>query len=49
MDWAGDDPGGAGGLEARALVRRPPPDDPIALAWVDTRRRYHIPHAMPSS
>jgi phytoene synthase len=27
----------------RALAARPPIDDPVALAWADTRARYNIP------
>ncbi len=27
----------------RALSPEPPLDDPVAIAWADTRRRYHIP------
>jgi phytoene synthase len=43
-----DRPGGdaRAGLEAwrrRALAPDPAPDDPIALAWADTRARYQIP------
>lgn len=28
---------------ARALAAAPPPDDLVAVAWADTRRRYHVP------
>ncbi len=28
---------------ARALASHPPTDDPVALAWADTRARYQIP------
>jgi phytoene synthase len=28
---------------ARALSSEPPPDDRVAIAWADTRRRYRIP------
>ena len=30
--------------QQRALADHPYPDDPVALAWADTRARYHIPH-----
>jgi phytoene synthase len=50
-DWPGDLARGAvrcrlARLEAwrrRALLDRPPDDDPVALAWTDTRARYRIP------
>ncbi len=44
VDRAGSDPQAA--LEAwrrRTLASCPPSDDPVALAWADTRARYGIP------
>jgi phytoene synthase len=44
IDHPGDDP--LASLEAwrtRALTEHPPADDPVALAWADTRVRYDVP------
>lgn len=39
----GDAPASLEDWRARALANCPPEDDPIALAWADTRARYRIP------
>jgi phytoene synthase len=54
IDRAGDDPAAAltawkqrslvsPPLAAAPLAAAPSPDDPVVLAWADTRARYHIP------
>ena len=44
VDAPGDDAGAAlAAWRARATAPAPPPDDPVALAWADTRARYGIP------
>lgn len=30
--------------QERSLSNNPPQNDPVAIAWADTRIRYHIPH-----
>jgi len=44
IDRAGDEPEAAlAAWKERVLVAAPVLDDPVALAWADTRARYHIP------
>jgi phytoene synthase len=44
IDRAGDDPEAAlAAWKQRSLTAAPTPDDPVVLAWADTRARYGIP------
>jgi len=46
IDRAGDQPEVAlAAWKQRSLVAPPAPDDPVVLAWADTRARYRIPTA----